>query len=110
MYIKRNKAGNIEQLSRVATDECRERIDVNAPELDVFLGREDNESGARLAQSDLGLVRVIEDLVDVLIERNLISFTDLPEPAREKLMTRQTLRQRRNSVSLLSEEDEEESI
>ncbi|WP_458526221.1 tryptophan synthase subunit beta like protein [Onishia taeanensis] len=110
MYIKRNKAGEIDQLSRVATDECQEQIDVDASELDVFLGREDSESEARLAQSDLGLVRVIEDLVDVLIERNLISFTDLPEAAREKLMTRQTLRQQRNSVSLLSEQDEEESI
>lgn len=110
MYIKRNNAGEIEQLSRVATDECQERIDADAPELDDFLGRENNESGAKLAQSDLGLVRVIEDLVDVLIERNLISFTDLPEAARDKLMTRQTLRQRRNSVSLLSEKDEEDSI
>ncbi|WP_192036904.1 tryptophan synthase subunit beta like protein [Halomonas sp. YLGW01] len=110
MYIKRNKAGEIEQLSRVATGDCQERIDVDAPELDVFLEREDSESGGKLAQSDLGLVRVIEDLVDVLIERNLISFTDFPQAARDKLMTRQSLRQQRNSVALLGERDEEDAI
>ena len=110
MYIKRDEKGEIEQLSRMATEECRERIDADAPELDAFLGREDDESGGKLAQSDLGLVRVIEDLVDVLIERNVISFTDLPEAAREKLMTRQSLRQRRNSVSLFGEQEEEDSI
>lgn len=110
MYIKRNKAGKIELLSREATKECREWVSRDDPELDVFLGRELEDSGAMLAQSDLGLVRVIEDLVDVLIERNLIIFTDLPEAARDKLMTRQTLRQYRNSVSLLSEQDVDDAI
>lgn len=110
MYIKRNKAGEIEQLSRLATADCQERIDVDDPELDAFLGRSEDESGAKLAQSDLGLIRVIEDLVDVLIERNLISFTDLPEPARDKLMTRQTLRQQRNSVSLFGESGDDDAI
>lgn len=110
MYIKRNKAGKIELLSREVTKECREWVSRDDPELDVFLGRELEDSGAMLAQSDLGLVRVIEDLVDVLIERNLIIFTDLPEAARDKLMTRQTLRQYRNSVSLLSEQDVDDAI
>ena len=45
-----------------------------------------------LAQSDLGIVRIVEDLVDLLIERDLIRFTDLPEHAQKKLLERKSLR------------------
>ncbi|EKD97704.1 MAG: hypothetical protein ACD_23C00767G0001, partial [uncultured bacterium] len=32
-----------------------------------------------LSQTDTSLVRVLEDLIDVLITRGVIQFTDLPE-------------------------------
>lgn len=43
-------------------------------------------------QSDLGLARVVEDLIDVLIEKKVIMFTDLPEGAQQKLLERRGLR------------------
>ncbi|NLC20630.1 MAG: tryptophan synthase subunit beta like protein, partial [Halomonadaceae bacterium] len=36
--------------------------------------------------------------------RGAISFTDLPAAAQEKLMARQSLRDRSNSVNLMSED------
>jgi len=45
-----------------------------------------------LNQSDPGLVRVIEDLIDVLINRGVIQFTDLPEAAQTKLLERRETR------------------
>ena len=43
-------------------------------------------------QSDWASSRVVENLVDVLIEKNLIMFMDLPNGAQQKLMERRGLR------------------
>jgi len=45
-----------------------------------------------LTQSDLALVRVLEDLIDTLIEKGLIQFTDLPPAAQAKLLNRRETR------------------
>jgi len=49
-----------------------------------------------LSETDTGLARVLEDLIDVLITRGHIQFTDLPEAAQAKLLER---RQTRASLS-----------
>jgi len=45
-----------------------------------------------LSDSDTGLARVLEDLIDVLITRGLIQFTELPEAAQAKLLERRQTR------------------
>jgi hypothetical protein len=45
-----------------------------------------------LSQTDTGLARVLEDLIDVLITRGHIQFTDLPEAAQAKLLERRQTR------------------
>ncbi len=45
-----------------------------------------------LSQTDIGLARVLEDLIDVLITRGHIQFTDLPEAAQAKLLERRQTR------------------
>lgn len=45
-----------------------------------------------LSQTDIGLARVLEDLIDVLITRGLIQFTDLPAAAQAKLLERRQTR------------------
>ncbi len=45
-----------------------------------------------LRQSDLDIIRVLEDVVHILVERGIISFTDLPEAARIKLDQRAVAR------------------
>ena len=59
----------------------------------------------QLSQSDTSIVRVLEDLVDVLVQRGVIQFTDLPQAAQDKLMSRQQTRARlQNSLQLLPDE------
>ncbi|HEU4460564.1 MAG TPA: hypothetical protein VFR90_15695 [Methylibium sp.] len=45
-------------------------------------------------QLDADLVRVIEDVVDVLISRQVIRITDLPAEAQDKLFARKSFRER----------------
>lgn len=47
-----------------------------------------------LQQTDLSMVRVVEDLVTVLIDKNVLAFTDLPEAAVTKILLRRRLREK----------------
>lgn len=58
-------------------------------------------------ESDIHLARVLEDLIGLLIERDVIRFTDFPEAAQRRLNDRQLLRKSSRSQNLI---DEEKSI
>ena len=54
-----------------------------------------------LALSDNAIVRVLEDLIDLLIDKKLILFTELPAAAQEKLSGRKRIRQQLGSGDLM---------
>jgi hypothetical protein len=55
-----------------------------------------------LSESDTAIARVLEDLIDILITRGVIQFTDLPEAAQDKLLNRrQTRAMLKDSLQLL---------
>ena len=58
---------------------------------------------------DASLVRVLEDLVDVLISRNVIRITDLPPEAQKKLFERKRFREstRGNALKLIADHDDQ---
>ena len=59
-----------------------------------------------LADSDAGLARVTEDLIDILITRGLIQFTDFPPAAQAKLLQRRQTREMiANRLKLLDDGD-----
>ena len=65
----------------------------------------------KLSASDADLVRVLEDLIDVLISNGTIRLTDLPPKALEKLMSRKQARRKLNtSLNLINDDDDEGSI
>ena len=45
-----------------------------------------------LSLSDIGIIRVLEDLIDLLIRKNIILFTELPEEAQTKIRERKRVR------------------
>ncbi|MGM0703710.1 MAG: tryptophan synthase subunit beta like protein [Pseudomonadota bacterium] len=106
MYVKRNETGQIVQAAREPSAECQEFVPPCAPDLQAFMAEDEEFEGVDLSKTDLGFIRVLEDLLDVLMDKGVISFTDLPEPAQQKVMERQSLRQRLNSVDLMGEEDD----
>jgi hypothetical protein len=50
------------------------------------------ETTEKLKETDNDLIRVIEDIVDVLVAKNLIKIDDLPQAAQEKINYRKGLR------------------
>ena len=79
------------------------------PELHAFLsGTGDSaELQSALVASDLELVRVLEDLIAVLIDKRIIMLTDLPKAAQQKLAHRYELRSRLGDLGGIVAEQEE---
>jgi hypothetical protein len=57
-------------------------------------------------ESDIQLARVLEDLINLLIDRNLIRFTDFPEAAQRRLNERQSMRKNTQLSDLLDDTNE----
>ncbi|EHJ92385.1 hypothetical protein [Vreelandella boliviensis] len=103
LYIKRNTSGEIVMLSKEQTTECSETIAPDSPEVLAFLADQPGSTSHFIA-SDLAFVRVVEDILEVLLDKGIITFTDLPEAAQAKVMKRKSLRAK-NDVGLLSDDD-----
>ena len=99
-YVARDNVGQITAVSDRPTDIAYDSVPPNDPELRAFMSDAGNDHAReKLSASDLEMVRVIEDLVDVLIGKNLFNFTDLPRVAQKKLLNR---RQLRRNLSVLT--------
>ena len=103
-YVKRDAQGHI-VATLLDAAEGYEALPCGAPELVDYMRKMGLEQNS-LEQSDMRLVRVLEDLIDLLISRDLIRFTDLPQPAQEKLLERQSLRRSLNALNLLGSDNE----
>lgn len=59
-----------------------------------------------LGQLDADFIRVLEDLIDVLVDNGTLRLTDLPPQALEKLSQRKRARARlRDSLDLIDDEE-----
>jgi hypothetical protein len=67
-----------------------------------------NISQQSLSESDVAFIRVIDDLIAVLVEKNVISLDDLPKPARDKYNARHKLRFQVQGIAELLEDVEED--
>lgn len=90
LYLVRGPDGSIQTLSRQALPDSTP-ADEHSPEVLAFLNR---NPAAGFNESDADFVRVLEDLIDTLITKNIIRHTDLPPAAQKKLMQRKGLRNR----------------
>lgn len=79
---------------------------IDSAELKLFHERQLGYSDG-FRSSDLDLVRVLEDLIGLLSERDIIRFTDFPPAAQKKLIARQTLRKGNNTLNLLGDNESE---
>lgn len=104
-YITRDEKGRIIVASKAPHDGAREEVALDSPELRAFVERL-GASGDVFETSDLKLIRVIEDVIDLLIAKNVICITELPSPVQAKLLERRSLRHSLNSLKLFGDDDQ----
>ena len=104
-YVLKNPDGTIKGVSAVPMEqEGWEFVEATSREYMAFL---ENALAMQdpFRESDIQLARVLEDLISLLIERDLLRFTDFPDAAQKRLIARQNLR-KKNRMSDIIDENE----
>lgn len=99
VFVQRNEDGDIVGVLRRELSDAEAASGLWQPVTDTdadvaqFARRLGETAEANpLALTDADLARVTEDLIDVLIDRAVIQFTDLPVAAQNKLLQRRQTR------------------
>lgn len=101
-YVIRDAEGKIVQVFDQPVTGAAEALAADSSELKAFQN-EHNVSTIealrrQLAETDRGMARLVEDLIDVLISKGVIKFTDLPAAAGAKYLERLSTRERMHAV------------
>lgn len=94
-FVTRNKQGMVNKLSKIAEDNEQEYLPSNHPDIRHFLYTDSNNiDDPRLAldESDKDIARITEDLIHLLVQKNIILFTELPEAVQKKILAREAFR------------------
>lgn len=95
-HVVRDPSGAVISLHREPV-EGGEWLPSSHPDVQAFLGEGERRS---FAEMDANLVRVLEDLIDALLRRNLLRITDLPLQAQTKLFERKHFREHMQASAL----------
>lgn len=108
-YVQRNNNGEIIAVWREQPKENSEFVPATDPEVMTFLetlSTSTDERSEFSLSSDLQMVRVIEDLIDLLITKRVIVLTDLPVPVQNKLLRQRAKREHLlGNLSILNDSD-----
>lgn len=101
--VARDQDGHVTSTQDSAEGEAREARSAKDPERQSIPNIEASrrEIQHELANSDLELIRVLEDLIFVLIDKNVIMLTDIPAAARDKIARRFELRDRLTNLEYI---------
>ena len=91
-YVKRDQNGEIIAIWKDAPEPGCEHLPDGDPQLAVFLSAT-KANGQFSIASDLQMVRVIEDVINILIAKHVIVLTDLPEAVQNKLLQQRSRRE-----------------
>lgn len=96
-YIKRDHNNDIVSIRREKDNEHSEFLSPTSPDIIRFLSNSpsnENNTAAKatLSESDTDFARATEDLIQLLIRKNMILFTDLPPEVQAKMSGREKLR------------------
>ena len=96
-YFQRDSNDVIISLRHQSDDEYTEFLAPTHPKIIAFLTsskeqQDTNTAKQTLSESDQDFARATEDVINLLIEKNIILFTDLPTEVQEKMAGREKLR------------------
>ncbi|KPG90193.1 tryptophan synthase subunit beta [Pseudomonas sp. RIT-PI-q] len=110
-YVQRNAQGQLMRVEAEAYADSTETLPADHPDVRDWFASEKLATNLKLLkQSDPEMIRVLDDLIQVLIDKGVIRVTDLPAPAQAKLMDRTQAREALGGLSHLVDEDEDRLI
>ena len=106
-YVQRDAQGQLVRVEAAAYAEATETLPADHHEIQAWFANAAVENSLKqLKQSDFEMIRVLDDLIQVLTQKGVIRVTDLPPAAQAKLMDRTQAREALGGLSQLIDEDE----
>jgi hypothetical protein len=106
-YVQRNADGVLVRVEGAAFAEATGQLPADDHEIQAWYANEAVEKSLnQLKSSDMEMIRVLDDLIQVLTSKGILNITDLPAAAQAKLMDRDQARETLGGLSNLLNDDE----
>ncbi|MBM7060388.1 tryptophan synthase subunit beta [Pseudomonas sp. UL073] len=106
-YVQRDSQGHLIRVEPSSFEGASGTLLPDDHEVQAWLASQAAEDGLlQLKQSDLDMIRVLEDLISVLMTKGVLRITDLPAAAQAKLMSRTQAREALGGISRLINDEE----
>lgn len=112
IYVQRGPDGvvtavsQLDESGRMPAGPGWQQTSPDDPGLQTFLAQVGGAEMANpLVSTDLAMARVLEDLINLLLDQSVIRFTDLPPGAQAKLLARQNTRASMSRLRLMDDGD-----
>ncbi|WP_219063691.1 tryptophan synthase subunit beta [Pseudomonas sp. UMAB-08] len=106
-YVQRDAQGLLVRVEAAPYAESTDMLLADDHEIQAWYANEVVENSLnQLKQSDMEMIRVLDDLIQVLTRKGVIRVTDLPPAAQAKLMDRTQAREALGGLSHLINDDE----
>ena len=109
LFVLRDDNNQVCAVSEKSLSNEWEQVGMDDESLMHFLHNNPEISTGIMASSDADFIRVLEDVIDLLIDKQIIQFTEFPEAVQAKLLHRrryrESLRSSADTTRLLEEDD-----
>ncbi|RON93753.1 tryptophan synthase subunit beta [Pseudomonas fluorescens] len=106
-YVQRDAQGQLIRVEAAAYAEATETLPADHHDIQAWFANAAVENSLKqLKQSDFEMIRVLDDLIQVLTQKGVIRVTDLPPAAQAKLMDRTQAREALGGLSQLIDDEE----
>lgn len=110
-YVQRDANRHLQRVEVAPFEGMSETLPADAQEIQAWFANQDVESSLlQLKQSDLDMIRVLDDLVQVLMNKGVLRITDLPAAAQSKLLSRTQARVALGGLNRLIDDDDEVGV
>ncbi len=107
LYVQRDEHGQLMRVEAASFVGASETLAADAQEVQAWYADQQLESSLlHLKQSDLDMIRVLDDLLHLLISQGTLRITDLPAAAQAKLLGRVQTREALAGRAPLINDDE----
>ena len=106
-YVQRDGQGQLVRVEPTDFAEMTGSLAADDQEVLAWFANQTVETSLlQLQQSDLVMIRVLDDLIQVLMSKGVIRITDLPPAAQSKLMNRTQAREALGGLTRLINDEE----
>lgn len=110
-YLQRDADGHLIRVEAEPFAHGTAQADADEPEIRAWLNSQSMETSLQqLRKTDSEMIRVLEDLIQVLMTKGVLRITDLPAAAQHKLVNRSQAREGLGGLNRLINDDESSLI